>query len=155
MLYRKVCIQYTTDSRYIAVEYNTILKTIQMENSTFPGLWTHKIDYHPIHLTLRSHIFWKVFSFISIMQLYCFCFPAISNSEQTGRYWEWLSMGFIHVFEDSDYDNNLREANIRQHDDVIKWKHFPCYWPFVQWCFDVFFSMRLYKRLRMNFAVII
>ena len=22
-----------------------------MENSTFPGLWTHKIDYHPIHLT--------------------------------------------------------------------------------------------------------
>ena len=25
------------------------------------------------------------------------------------------------ISEDSDY-----------HDDVIKWKHFPCYWPFVQ-----------------------
>ena len=20
-----------------------------------------------------------------------------------------------------------------RHDDVIKWKHFPCYWPFVRW----------------------
>ena len=39
------------------------------------------------------------------------------------------------------------------HDDVIKWKHFPRYWPFVRWihwshwpvmwCFDVFFDLRL------------
>ena len=21
----------------------------------------------------------------------------------------------------------------KENDDVIKWKHFPCYWPFVQW----------------------
>ena len=48
------------------------------------------------------------------------------------------------------------------HDDVIKWKHFLRYWPFVrgihrspvnsphkgQWCFDVFFDLRLNKRLR-------
>ena len=50
-------------------------------------------------------------------------------------------------------------------DDVIKWKHFPCYWSFVQgihqssvnspkkrpvmWSFDVFFDMHLNsKRLR-------
>ena len=49
------------------------------------------------------------------------------------------------------------------HDDVIKWKHFPRYWPFVrvihrspvqsphkgQWrgAFDVFFDLRLNKRL--------
>ena len=49
------------------------------------------------------------------------------------------------------------------HDDVIKWKHFPRYWPFVQgilqWpvnsphkrpvtqSFDVFFDLRLNKRL--------
>ena len=48
------------------------------------------------------------------------------------------------------------------HDDVIKWKHFPCYWPFVRgihWSpvncpsqrvvtrsFDVFFDLRLNKR---------
>ena len=52
----------------------------------------------------------------------------------------------------------------RSHDDVIKWKHFPRYWPFVRgihrWpvnspaqrpvtrSFDVFFDLRLYKRLR-------
>ena len=50
-----------------------------------------------------------------------------------------------------------------QHDDVIKWKHFPRYWPFVRGIhqspvnfpaqrsvtrsFDVFFDLRLYKRL--------
>ena len=51
----------------------------------------------------------------------------------------------------------------RTHDDVVKWKHFPRYWPFVrgeftgpgefpaQWpvtrSFDVFFDLRLNKRL--------
>ena len=49
------------------------------------------------------------------------------------------------------------------HDDVIKWKHFPCYWPFVRpftgsgefpaqrpvtRSFDVFFDLCLNKRLR-------
>ena len=48
------------------------------------------------------------------------------------------------------------------HDDVIKWKHFPRYWPFVrgihrspvnsphkgQWRGDVFFDLPLNKRLR-------
>ena len=42
------------------------------------------------------------------------------------------------------------------HDDVIKWKHFPRYWPFVRAIpsqrpvtrsFDVFFDLRLNKRL--------
>ena len=43
------------------------------------------------------------------------------------------------------------------HNDVIKWKHFPCYWPFVRgirWTqrlvtrtFDVFFDLCLNKRL--------
>ena len=52
---------------------------------------------------------------------------------------------------------------IPQHDDVIKWKHFPCHWPFVRRIhrspvnsphkrqvtrsFDVFFHLRLNKRL--------
>ena len=56
------------------------------------------------------------------------------------------------------------QANLcMNHDDVIKWKHFPHYWPFVQvihpvpselptqrpvtWSFDVFFDLRLNKRL--------
>ena len=43
------------------------------------------------------------------------------------------------------------------HDDIIKWKHFPRYWPFVRGIhrsptpvtrsFDVFFDLRLNKRL--------
>ena len=38
------------------------------------------------------------------------------------------------------------------HDDVIKWKHFPCYWPFVRGIhrspvFHVFFDLRLNKPL--------
>ena len=49
------------------------------------------------------------------------------------------------------------------HNDVIKWKHFPLYWPFVRgidrspvnsqhkgqwrWSFDVFFDLHLIKRL--------
>ena len=43
------------------------------------------------------------------------------------------------------------------HDDVIKWKHFPCYWPFVRGIhrrqrpvarsFDVFFDLRLNLQL--------
>ena len=43
------------------------------------------------------------------------------------------------------------------HDDVIKWKHFPRYWPFVReihrwqrpvtWNFDAFLDLRLNKRL--------
>ena len=51
---------------------------------------------------------------------------------------------------------------ILYHDDIIKWKHFPHYWPFVwgihghrwippkrpvTWSFDVFFDLRLNKRL--------
>ena len=46
----------------------------------------------------------------------------------------------------------------RPHDDVIKWKHFPRYWPFVRvihrsrwiprtWSFDVFFDLSLNERL--------
>ena len=36
----------------------------------------------------------------------------------------------------------LRHGEEWNHDDVIKWKHFPRYWPF-----DLFFDLRLNKRL--------
>ena len=43
-------------------------------------------------------------------------------------------------------------AHTHNHDDVIKWKHFPRYWPFVRGIhrsrsFDVFCDLRLNKRL--------
>ena len=34
----------------------------------------------------------------------------------------------------------------QNHDDVIQWKHFSCYWPFLMRSFDVFFDLRLNKR---------
>ena len=57
----------------------------------------------------------------------------------------------------------LQVIIIQGHDDVIKWKHFPRYWPFVRGIhrfpgefptqrpvtrsFDIFFDLRLNKRL--------
>ena len=34
-----------------------------------------------------------------------------------------------------------------RHDRIMKWKHFPRYWPIVIGAFDVFFDLRLNKRL--------
>ena len=45
--------------------------------------------------------------------------------------------------------NNTDWSSVRFcgiHDDVIKWKHIPRYWP-VTWSFDVFFDLGLIKRL--------
>ena len=63
----------------------------------------------------------------------------------------------------SEIFSRVYDANGTYHDDVIKWKHFPRNWPFVQGIhrspvnsaqrpetrsFDVFFHLRLSKRLR-------
>ena len=77
----------------------------------------------------------------------------------------WFS---IHVLTTAAVRNQYLEQDwwgrvwltpIRLHDDVIKWKHFPCYLPFVRGTtdhpltkavtrsFDVFFDGRLNKRL--------
>ena len=54
----------------------------------------------------------------------------------------WIKMKWANAFRVGPiYINRTR------HDDVIKWKHFPCYWPFVTRSFDVFFDLRLNKRL--------
>ena len=63
-----------------------------------------------------------------------------------------LVIDFIHgVIQSRSCKNGIYQ----QHDDVIKWKHFPRYWPFVRWIprtpvtrnFDVFFDLSLNKRL--------
>ena len=88
----------------------------------------------------------------------------------------WLSLNFIddkstfvRVMACSSQANKpfsepvlIRISDATWHDDVIKWKHFPCYWPFcvgnslvtgefptqrpVTRSFDVFFDLRLNKR---------
>ena len=54
-------------------------------------------------------------------------------------------------------DNLDQEVSVNEHDDVIEWKHFPCYWPFVTGefpsqrpvprSFNAFFDLCLNKRL--------
>ena len=65
------------------------------------------------------------------------------------QWWRWYIYIYIYIYI--------------YHDDVIKWKHFPCYWPFVRgihrWpvdsvqkmpvmrSSDIFFDLRLSKRI--------
>ena len=76
-----------------------------------------------------------------------------------------LKYDVIHVIKvrTQDQPANGLAVRLRQHDDVIKWKHFPRYWPFVRGIhrspvnsphkgpvtrsFDVFFDLRLNKWL--------
>ena len=68
-----------------------------------------------------------------------------------------------------EWNGILYLAIIYNHDNVIKWKHFPCYWPFV-WgihqstvnsphigpvkrSFDVVFDLRLNKRHRAHYNI--
>ena len=67
------------------------------------------------------------------------------------------------IHQDQNVISWIGGLDTSAHDDVIKWKHFPCYWPFVRGIhrspvnspaqrpvtrsFDVFFDLRLNKRL--------
>ena len=107
--------------------------------------------------------------------------PFLNFNSGTIEVWEWISNFIPHFMLDFSngriiknpqitglWDRNpsvtgrfpgQRESNVgklcHQHDDVIKWKHFPRYWPFVrgihwspvnsthkgQWCGVLMFSM--------------
>ena len=72
---------------------------------------------------------------------------------------QWVMEEIYCIIEGSQYSMIC----LISHDDVIKWKHFPRYWPFVRgihrssvnsphkrpvtWTFDVFFDLRLNERL--------
>ena len=88
-------------------------------------------------------------------------------NEQSNYIWfskmPWNSCGFtvIHYISMHRVVIIYAACNWLTHDDVIKWKHFPRYWPLVRgihWSsvplqrpvmrgFDVFFNLRLNKRL--------
>ena len=58
--------------------------------------------------------------------------------------WNDNSFGYVswwHICQ-----KNTEKNLMGMHDDVIKWKYFPRYWPFVR-SFDVFFDLRPNKRL--------
>ena len=75
------------------------------------------------------------------------------------RWWEHSQKGVTDRRTDGQTENTICRAAWSQlkitHDDIIKWKHFPCYWPFVggihqslvnsphkgQWCGALMFSL--------------
>ena len=48
---------------------------------------------------------------------------------------------FFWIASESLHD--WRNDELAFHDDAMTWKHFPHYWPFVIWSFDVFFVIKL------------
>ena len=97
-------------------------------------------------------------------------FPKVSYGITIGRFRLLFRVGNYFLPEKGiDYPgimrysrNYLVNGSSVLHDDVMKWKHFPRYWPFVRefpgsgeipaqrpvtWGFNVFFDLRLNKRL--------
>ena len=61
-----------------------------------------------------------------------------------------------YIDDTKSFESFIRILNSNEHDDVMKWKHFPRYWPGpgefpaqrpVTRSFDVFFDLRPNKRL--------
>ena len=91
-------------------------------------------------------------------------FRLTGNGTQNVHFWSFMEM-ILRWFPSRGTSNTEKfphhNVTTIDHDDVIKWKHFPRYWLFVrgihrstgssphkdQWSFDVFFDLRLYKRL--------
>ena len=86
-------------------------------------------------------------------------FPNISAAVTFNSGWKshWIQMAYQFLAS-----RPMESQWHTKHDDVIKWKHFPHYWPFVWgihqppmnslqerqwWSFDVFFDLCLNKRL--------
>ena len=101
------------------------------------------------------HIFHITSVFISIYHVSVFVAQVISALKSNGCY----SIAYSNLF---GFTDNIPKM-IRVHDDVIKRKYFPPYWPFVgeftshqwipsqkpvTWSFAVFFDLRLNKPLK-------
>ena len=104
--------QYTIDSWYMVVQYNTLLHIAKnFEGKTLVTLWTHK--RHP-YVALTGELWVSFMSYLEksdheILRVHCTQLLLIRNNG--GLLWA---------------------AYLWKHDDVIKWKHFLCYWPFVR-----------------------
>ena len=78
---------------------------------TTDSVQTHHIILHPIFYTLQMFFFYRHFAFLS------------RSSWVTPDIKPGANVWWSHVLWKS----------ILNHDEVIKWTHFPRYWPFVWW----------------------
>ena len=139
-----------------AWSYNCILLFIHRSNTTrsviciYKSQRAHTKQYPKYTLISKPSYLDSVFKFFC--QLFVsYCYKEVTKVLQLYNDFHAGSLGT---------DDNCI------HDDVIKWKHFPRYWPFVRgihwspvnsrwipaqrpvtWSFDVFFDLRLNKRL--------
>ena len=113
----------------------------------------HKIPYNMV-------LFWFLLQFVvgsahfgpRLTGLICRHMPTMCHNELISKSSIKSHTILIYTFQNHEWSP--------KHDDVIKWKHFPRYWPFARgihrWIpltmarrrsFDVFFNLRLNKRL--------
>ena len=83
------------------------------------------------YLTLRAYVYIHLYIYIRSRE--------ILRCSSAGDDWRGrvqFSGGAIRIwwFSEKEPERATQEngATVQVHDDVIKWKHFPCYWPFVQ-----------------------
>ena len=118
------CLSYSVD-RYATCFLFTLLSvhTIHVKRSIFGYSQTHYFRRYSLQSTHRRH-------FQCIQRIIqCLFFVA-----SVVRYWQISAIPFS-VTSLEPYDCRSASEVKRKdmgHDDVIKWKHFPCYWPFVR-----------------------
>ena len=54
------------------------------------------------------------------------------NNHKYSRCKSWNGAPVLHCRSTHRFLIGYKHVNLSQHDDVIKWKHFPRYWPFVR-----------------------
>ena len=107
--------------------------------------WTDVCILHCFYATINAL---AIFAIIGLgFSLSSGLVPSMSLNEACTK-WPHI---LVHIFTHS--------PKVSGHDDIIKWKHFPRYWPFVRGIhrfptqravtrsFDVLFELRLNKRL--------
>ena len=98
--------------------------------------------FHEICTRLHCVLLWCNILSLSINVIHLFISIMVTYVNVEGRYGvqstsdglQTQSKGriiVIHVYMFWVYCNSLRKST--NHDDVMKWKHFPRYWPFVRW----------------------
>ena len=111
--------------------------------------WFHNVNYDTYHPNYVDWTYLNTFRVISVLLWYHwthFNTLCARNESDVVHMFNWVAQKML---------------KRRGHDDVIKWKHFPRYWPFVRGIHpgefpaqrpvtrscDVFFDLRLNKRL--------
>ena len=82
-----------------------------MDINYFLYSYLNALQCRGLHLCMPIQLYWIVMNLFEIIGYY------IIRSHKVSKRWSLCS---------------YCSMTVKLHDDVIKWKHFPCYWPFVR-----------------------